>query len=188
MKSLQVLPSNAKTSQGKCCKHGCCSAVLEHNSDKQTLEKSLLESQAKLHNSQQQVALLESALSEKVATCSELSVSLQEAEMKEEEYLSQLAEQKAQYQSLYKELHLERQQALCANSKKGNLELQVSLLRAAALSQSHELKNMSVKAQKAIDLLLQLENKNSTLKNKLSQCVTNLQTEIQHCQNKLHAV
>ena len=85
-------------------------AVLEYNSDQETLERSLLESQVRLHNAQQQIASLESALSAKMAACPELSVSLPEAEMKSEKYLSQIAEQKAQYQSLYKELHLERQQ------------------------------------------------------------------------------
>jgi hypothetical protein len=54
--------------------------------------------------------------------------------MKSEEHLSQLAEQKARYQSLYKELHLERQQAKRACTKKGNLEQQISLLKAAAFS------------------------------------------------------
>jgi len=73
--------------------------------------KGSFESQAKLQNAQQQIASLESALSDKVADCSELSISLQEADLKSEEHLSQLAEQKAQYQSLYKELCLERQWA-----------------------------------------------------------------------------
>ena len=163
-------------------------AVLEENFDKKTLEQTLSESQTELHNAQQQIASLESALSDKVAACSELSLFLQEAEMKSEEYLSQLAEKRAQYQSLYKELRLERQRAKRAHAKKVNLEQQVSLLKAAGLSQSHELKNMSVKAEKAIDSLLQLENQNSALNNKLSQCVKNLQAEMQNCQNKLHIV
>jgi hypothetical protein len=102
--------------------------------------------------------------------------------------LSQPAEQKAQYQSLYKELHLERQWAKWANTKKGNLEQQISLLKAAALSQSHKLKNMSVKTQAAINSLLQLENQNFTLKDKLSQCMKNIQTEMHHCQNRLNIV
>jgi hypothetical protein len=65
-------------------------AVLEENFDKKTLEQTLSESQTELHNAQQQIASLESALSDKVAACSELSLFLQEAEMKSEEYLSQL--------------------------------------------------------------------------------------------------
>jgi chromosome segregation ATPase len=182
------MPKPSKQGAARKANMAAAQAVLEHNSDQETLEKSLLESQARLHNAQQQIASLESALSDKVAACSELSVSLQEAEMKSEEYLSQTAEQKARYQSLYKELRLERQRAKRANSKKANLEQQVSLLKAAALSQSHELKDMSVKAQKAIDSLLQLETQNSTLNNKLSQCVTNLRAEMQHCQNKLHVL
>ena len=147
-----------------------------------------MESKAKLHNAQQQIASLESALSDKVANCSELSMSLQEADMKYEEHLSQLAEQKARYQSLYKELRLERQWAKWASTKKGNLEQQISLLKAAALSQSHELKNMSAKTQTAINSLLQLENQNSTLKGKLSQCMKNIQTKMHHCQNRLNVV
>ena len=94
--------------------------------------------------------------------------------MKYDEHLSQLAEQKAQYQSLYKELCLERQWAKQPSTKKENLEQQISLLKAAALSQSHELKNMSAKTQTAINSLLQLENQNSTLKDKLSQCMKNM--------------
>jgi chromosome segregation ATPase len=193
IKSLQAcltsaMPKPSKQTAARRANWAAAQAVLEQNSDQETLERTLLESQAQLQTAQQQIASLESALSDKVAACSELSVSLHEADMKSEEYLSQLAEKKAQYQSLYKELHLEQQRAKCANSKKGNLEQQVSLLKAAALLQSHELKNMSVKAQKAIDSLLQLENQNSTLNNKISQCVTNLQTEMQHCQNKLHVL
>ncbi|KAF8237492.1 hypothetical protein L208DRAFT_1247176, partial [Tricholoma matsutake] len=88
---------------------------------------------------------------------------------------------------LYEELCLERQQAKQACTK-GNLEQQISQLKAAAFSQSHELKNMSVKTQTAINSLLQLENQNSTLKNKLSQCMKNLQTEMHHCQNRIDVV
>ena len=51
-------------------------AVIEQNSDQETLEKALLESQAKLQNAQQQIASLESVPSDKVADCSELSISL----------------------------------------------------------------------------------------------------------------
>ena len=68
------------------------------------------------------------------------------------------------------------------------MEQQISLLKAATLSQSHELKNMSIKTQTAINSLLQLENQNSTLKNKLSQCMKNIQTEMHHCQNRLNVV
>jgi chromosome segregation ATPase len=179
------MPKPSKQAASRKANWATAQAVLEQNSDQETLEKTLSESQAKLHNAQQQIASLESALSDKVAACSELSMSLQEAEGKYEEHISQIAEKKAQYQSLYKELRLERQRAKRASTKKGNLEQQISLLKAAVLSQSHELKHMSVKAQKAIDSLLQLENQNSTLKNKLSQCAKNLQTEMQHCQNRL---
>jgi glutamate-1-semialdehyde aminotransferase len=47
---------------------------------------------------------------------------------------------------------------------------------------------MSVKTQTAINSLLQLEDRNSTLKNKLSQCMQNLQTEMHHCKNRLNVV
>ena len=182
------MPKPSKHSAARKANLATAQAVIEQNSDQETQENALLEFQAKLHNAQQQIASLESALSDKVADCSELSMSLQEADMKSEEHISQLTEQKAQYQSLYKELHLERQQAKWASTKKGNLEQQISLLKAAALSQSHELKNMSVKTQTAINSLLQLENQNSTLKNKLSQCMKNIQTEMHHCQNWLNVV
>ena len=182
------MPKPSKHSAARKANLATAQAVIEQNSDQETLEKALLESQAKLQNAQQQIASLESVLSDKVADCSELSISLQEADMKSEEHLSQLAEQKAQYQSLYKELHLERQWAKQASIKKGNLEQQISLLKAAALSQSHELKNMSVKTQTAINSLLQLEKQNSTLKNKLSQSMKNIQTEMHHCQNRLNVV
>ena len=174
IKSLQAcltsaMPKPSKQTAARRENWAAAQAVLEQNSDQETLERNLLESQAQLQTAQQKIATLESALSDKVAAFSELSISLHEADMKSEEYLSQLAEKKAQYHSLYKELCLERQWAKRANFKKANLEQQVSLLKAAALSQSHELKNMSVKAQKAIDSLLQLENQNSTLNNKVSQ-------------------
>jgi chromosome segregation ATPase len=182
------MPKPSKQSAARKANWATAQVVIEQNSDQKTLEGALLESQAKLHNAQQQIASLESALSDKVADCSELSMSLQVADMKSEEHLSQLAEQKAQYQSLYKELRLERQRAKQASTKKGNLEQQISLLKAAALSQSHELKNMSVKTQAAINSLLQLENQNSTLKDKLSQCMKNIQTEMHHCQNRLNIV
>jgi len=182
------MPKPSKHSAARKANLATAQAVIEQNSDQETLEKALLESQAKLQNAQQQIASLESVLSDKVADCSELSISLQEADMKSEEHLSQLAEQKAQYQSLYKELRLERQRAKRASIKKGNLEQQISLLKAAALSQSHELKNMSVKTQTAINSLLQLEKQNSTLKNKLSQSMKNIQTEMHHCQNRLNVV
>jgi uncharacterized protein involved in exopolysaccharide biosynthesis len=146
-------------------------AVLEQNSDQVTLERSVLESQTRLHTAQQQIASLESALSQKVADCSELMLSLH---MRFKEQLSQLSEKKAQYQSLYKELHLERQRTKRAHAKRAVLEQQISVLNAAAVVQAHEFKNMSSKAQKTMDLLLQLESQNSTLKTKLSQYVENL--------------
>ena len=182
------MPKPSKQTAARKANWATAQAIIEQNSDQETLEKALLESKARLHHAQQQIASLESALSDKVAACSELSMSLQEAEVKSEEHLSQLAEQKARYQSLDKELRLERQRAKQASTKKGNLEQQISLLKAAALSQSHELKNMSVKTQKAINSLLELENQNSALKNKLSQCMKNLQTEMHHCQNRLNIV
>jgi myosin heavy subunit len=182
------MPNPSKYTASRKANLAAAKAAIEQNSDQKVLDKTLLESQAKLHNAQQQIASLESALSDKVAACSELSMSLQEADMRSEEHLSQLAEQKARYQSLYKELHLERQRAKRACTKKGNLEQQISLLKAAAFSQSHELKNMSVKTQTAINSLLQLESQNSTLKNKLSQCMKNLQTEMHHCQDRLNVV
>jgi chromosome segregation ATPase len=142
-----------------------------------------------LHTAQQQIASLESALSQKVADCSKLMLSLQEAGMRSKEQLSQLSEKKAQYQSLYKELHLERQRTKRAHAKRAVLEQQISVLNAAAAAvQAHEFKNMSSKAQKTIDLLLQLESQNSTLKTKLSQYIENFQTEIKHCQNRLDVV
>jgi chromosome segregation ATPase len=182
------MPNPSKYTASRKANLAAAKAAIEQNSDQKVLDKTLLESQAKLHNAQQQIASLESALSDKVAACSELSMSLQEADMRSEEHLSQLAEQKARYQSLYKELRLERQWAKRACTKKGNLEQQISLLKAAAFSQSHELKNMSVKTQTAINSLLQLESQNSTLKNKLSQCMKNLQTEMHHCQDRLNVV
>jgi chromosome segregation ATPase len=163
-------------------------AVLEQNSDQVTLERSVLESQTRLHTARQQIASLESALSQKVADCSELMLSLQEAGMRSKEQLSQLSEKKAQYQSLYKELCLERQRTKRAHAKRAVLEQQISVLNAAAAVQAHEFKNMSSKAQKTMDLLLQLESQNSTLKTKLSQYVENFQTEIKHCQNRLGIV
>jgi chromosome segregation ATPase len=153
-------------------------AVLEQNSDQVTLERSVLESQTRLHTAQQQIASLESAL----------MLSLQEAGMRSKEQLSQLSEKKAQYQSLYKELCLERQRTKRAHAKRAVLEQQISVLNAAAAVQAPEFKNMSSKAQKTMDLLLQLESQNSTLKTKLSQYVENFQTEIKHCQNRLGVV
>ena len=185
---ISAMPNPSKYAASRKANLAAAKGVTMQNPDQKTLEEALLESQAKLHNAQQQIASLESALSDKVAACSELSMSFQEVETKSEEHMSQLAEQKARYQSLYKELRLERQRAKRASTKKGNLEQQISLLRAAALSQSHELNSMSGKTQKAINSLLQLENQNSTLKNQLSQCMKNLQTEMHHCQNRLNVV
>jgi len=88
------MPEPSKQSVARKANLATAQVVIEQNSDQETLEKALLESQAKLHNAQQQIASLESALSDKVADCSELSMSLQEADMKSEEHLSQLAEQK----------------------------------------------------------------------------------------------
>jgi hypothetical protein len=115
-------------------------------------------------------------------------LSLQEAGMRSKEQLSQLSEKKAQYQSLYKELRLERQRTKRAHAKRAVLEQQISVLNAAAAVQAHGFKNMFSKAQKTMDLLLQLKSQNSTLKTKLSQYVENFQTEIKHCQNRLGVV
>ena len=89
------MPKPSKQSTARKANWTTAQVVIKENSDQETLEKALLESQAKLHNAQQQITSLESALSDKVANCSELSMSLQEADMKYEEHLFQLAEQKA---------------------------------------------------------------------------------------------
>ena len=182
------MPKPSKHTASRRANLAAAEAVIEQIPDQEILERTLLESQTKLYNAQQQIASLESVLSDKVAACSELSLSLGETEMKAEEYLSQISEQKAQYQSLYKELRSERQRSKWEITKKGLLEHQIALLKAAALSHSHELKSASDNAYKAINSVLQLEKQNSSLKNKLSLCAQNLQEQMQACQNRLNAV
>jgi hypothetical protein len=181
------MPKPSKHTASRRANLAAAEAVIEQIPDQEILERTLLESQTKLYNAQQQIASLESVLSDKVAACSELSLSLGETEMKAEEYLSQISEQKAQYQSLYKELRSERQRSKQAITKKGLLEHRIALLKAAALSHSHELKSASDNAYKA-NSVLQLEKQNSSGKNKLSLCAQNLQEQMQACQNRLNAV
>jgi len=70
------MPKPSKQSAARKANWATAQVVIEQNSDQETLEKTLLESQAKLHNAQQQITSLEPALSDKVADCSELSMSL----------------------------------------------------------------------------------------------------------------
>jgi|HubBroStandDraft_3_1064219.scaffolds.fasta_scaffold876192_1 hypothetical protein len=91
------MPKPSKHTASRRANLAAAEAVIEQIPDQEILERTLLESQTKLYNAQQQIASLESVLSDKVAACSELSLSLGETEMKAEEYLSQISEQKAQY-------------------------------------------------------------------------------------------
>jgi hypothetical protein len=100
-------------------------------------------------------------------------LSLQEAGIRSKEQLSQFSEKKAQYQSLYKELCLKKQRTKRVHTRRAVLEQKIPVPNVTATVQAHELKNMFSKAQKTMDLLLQLENQNPTLKTKLSQYVEN---------------
>ena len=70
------MPKPLKQSTTRKANWTTAEVAIKENSDQETLEKALLESKAKLHNAQQQIASLESALSDNVANCSEHSISL----------------------------------------------------------------------------------------------------------------
>ena len=162
--------------------------ALEQKSDEQILKEAVLESQTELHKTQAQLTSLKSELAEKVASCSELSISLGKAESAQEDLICQLTEQKSRYQSLYKELRLEHQGVKCAYAKQNTLEQKIFMLKSAASMQSQELRNMYIKAQKDIKSVLQLEAQNSVLTQRLSQSMQYLQTEALHCRTKLGVV
>lgn len=161
------------------------SATLQQHFDEGALEKTLLESQSELCDANKHFASLESELADKVATCSELSISLEKAELASEELQMQAVEQKSQYRSLYKELQLECQRSRWASEKRRTLEQQIVGLKAAAAIQSQELKNASAEACKVADSILQLERETSVDKKKLLQCIQHLQTELVSCQKRL---
>jgi len=56
------MPKPSKQTAARKANWATAQAIIEQNSDQETLEKALLESKARLHHAQQQIASLESAL------------------------------------------------------------------------------------------------------------------------------